>query len=250
MQHSTQLKILHAINHTLFLFGIYYIATTALYEWAVVAMLFYIFVVVVGQNIGLHRYLSHKSFETHHLISYILCFVAVLATTGSPLVWVAAHRAHHRYSDKTGDPHSPTHTSLFYIIFSWNSWGRERIDFAMSKDILRSTFHQRVHRYYSLIILGYCTILFLINPLLVVFVYAIPAVLCFYSGGVVNAFSHKYGYRIHDTSDNSTNNVWVSLFSFGEGWHNNHHHKPQNWKQGERWWEFDPSAMIIRIIKR
>lgn len=250
MEHNTQLKILHTVNHLLLLFGITYIAITAQHQWALIALFFYVFVVVVGQNVGLHRYLSHKSFETHPVISYLLCFIAVIATTGSPLVWVAAHRAHHRYSDKNGDPHSPVFVPLSEIIFSWKLWGREKIDFSMSKDILRSNFHQALHKYYSLVIISYCVVLFIIDPLLVVFVYAIPATLCFYSGGIVNAFSHKYGYRNYNTQDQSTNNIWVSLFSVGEGWHNNHHHKAQNWKQGEKWWELDPPAFIIRLIKR
>lgn len=250
MEHNTQLKLLHAVNHVLMLFGIIYITASAAYQWVFVVMFSYVLVVVVGQNVGLHRYFAHASFDTHPVISYVLLFMAVIATTGSPLVWVAAHRTHHRYSDMPGDPHSPTAMKLSQVIFSWSYWGKEKIDFSMSKDILRSKLHQAVHKYYSLIILSYCLVLSLIDPLLIVFAYAIPAVLCFYSGGIVNAFSHKYGYRNHITLDESTNNVWVSLFSIGEGWHNNHHRRSYNWKHGEKWWEIDPPAFVIRLIKR
>jgi fatty-acid desaturase len=250
MEHGTQLRLLQAINHILSVCGITYIATTSHYVWAAVALFSYMFVVVVGQNIGLHRYFAHKGFETYPILSYLLSFTAILATTGSPLAWVAMHRTHHKYSDTVDDPHSPVHVPIKDVLFNWRLQGREKIDTSTSKDILRSKLQQFIHKNYSWIILSYCFVLLLINPLLVVFVYAIPATLCFYSGNIVNAFSHRYGYRNYDTSDRSTNNVWVSLFSVGEGWHNNHHHKPYQWKHGERWWEIDPPAFVIKLIKR
>lgn len=250
MEHDNQLRLIQAVNHLLLVFGVVYVFATAQYYWAVVALFFYMFVVVVGQNIGLHRYLSHKGFETHPVISYFLCFMAVIATTGSPIAWVAMHRVHHKHTDTPNDPHSPVNLPALEVLFNWNVLGRMKIDAVASRDMLRSKLQQFLHKNYSWIILSYCIVLFLINPLLVVFVYAIPATGCFYSGNVVNLFTHRYGYRSHDTSDKSTNNFWVSLFSVGEGWHNNHHHRPHNWKHGEKWWEFDPAAHIIKLIKR
>lgn len=250
MSHTNQLKIIHLANHILALIGIFYMITYNQYVWGLIAICCYSAVNVIGHNIGLHRYLSHRSFETHPVISYIICFFAVLTTTGSPLSWVAMHRTHHKYCDTPEDPHSPVHTSIRQVIFSWETWGHNNVDLSTAKDMLRSKLHQFIHKYYSWLIIGYCLVLMIINPLLVVFVYSIPAVMSFYSGGIVNAFSHYYGYRNHNTTDNSTNNIWASIYSIGEGWHNNHHYDPRKWRHGEKWWEIDPPAFLIKIIKR
>ena len=66
---------------------------------------------------------------------------------------------------------------------------------------------------------------------------------------VGSIFVHKWGYRNHDTSDESVNSIFVSIVTLGDGWHNNHHANQSKYKHGERWFEFDLQAVIIDIIK-
>lgn len=59
-----------------------------------------------------------------------------------------------------------------------------------------------------------------------------------------------YGYKNFDTTDQSHNNVFMSILTFGESWHNNHHANAMSWKQGVKWWEIDPTSWIIAVIKK
>ena len=58
-----------------------------------------------------------------------------------------------------------------------------------------------------------------------------------------------WGYRNYDTPDDSRNLWWVGLLAFGEGWHNNHHAFQRSARHGHRWWEFDMTYLVIRVME-
>ena len=66
----------------------------------------------------------------------------------------------------------------------------------------------------------------------------------------VNSLSHIYGKRPHDTGDLSTNNWFVAVLTFGEGWHNNHHMWPTSARHGTAWYQFDMNWIAIRIFEK
>ena len=65
---------------------------------------------------------------------------------------------------------------------------------------------------------------------------------------LVNSATHVWGYRTHETRDASTNNWWVALLTYGEGWHNNHHAFQTSARHGLRWWEVDMTYVAIRVL--
>ena len=65
----------------------------------------------------------------------------------------------------------------------------------------------------------------------------------------MNSASHAVGYQTFRTGDRSTNNWWVALLSFGEGWHNNHHAFPFSARHGMRWFEFDMTYYTIKVLR-
>jgi stearoyl-CoA desaturase (delta-9 desaturase) len=65
----------------------------------------------------------------------------------------------------------------------------------------------------------------------------------------VNSLSHIWGYQNYETGDHSRNNWLVSVVAVGEGWHNNHHADPRSASHGHRWWEWDATYWVIRILK-
>ena len=65
---------------------------------------------------------------------------------------------------------------------------------------------------------------------------------------LVNSASHAVGYQTFRTGDRSTNNWWVALLTFGEGWHNNHHAFPFSARHGLRWFEIDPTYITIKVM--
>jgi fatty-acid desaturase len=66
----------------------------------------------------------------------------------------------------------------------------------------------------------------------------------------INSLCHFFGRRDYDTPDESRNLLWLSLFTFGESWHNNHHAFPTSAAHGLRWWQIDVSAVVIRLLER
>jgi stearoyl-CoA desaturase (delta-9 desaturase) len=73
-------------------------------------------------------------------------------------------------------------------------------------------------------------------------------VLLWHGTFMVNSVTHLFGRRRYDTPDTSRNNWFVALITFGEGWHNNHHHYPMSVKQGFKWWEYDVSFYILKAL--
>ena len=66
---------------------------------------------------------------------------------------------------------------------------------------------------------------------------------------LVNSATHMWGKRRFQTRDDSRNNWWVALMTFGEGWHNNHHAHPTSARHGLAWYEFDPSWLSLKVLK-
>jgi stearoyl-CoA desaturase (delta-9 desaturase) len=66
---------------------------------------------------------------------------------------------------------------------------------------------------------------------------------------LVNSATHMWGRRRFATRDDSRNNWWVALLTFGEGWHNNHHAHPTSARHGLAWYEFDPSWILLKVLK-
>lgn len=245
---TKKIRLLQLINHLLFLIGLIYVFLFEQYSYLIASIITYYVVGILGINVGYHRLLSHRSFRTYKPIYYLLSFIGTITAMGSPLAWVAVHRQHHRYSDTDLDPHSPHKLG---VLRAWlGFWGDVKIDLRNCKDLRQNKFHRFIHKNYILIQGVYVLLLSLIDPLLVIYVYAIPAVLIFHSAGAFDVIAHMQGYRTYDTPDKSKNSWIANIVTMGEGWHNNHHAKPWNWNNKERWWEIDIPALIIRVIKK
>lgn len=239
------------ITITSTIFGIYYygIGTKEL----LLILLGYFLYGCLGIVITFHRFLTHQSFKMNLLIEKVFSILGCLGGTGSSLAWVAIHINHHLKSDKINDPHSPLHKGI--KIFA--------LDYAhdLDKDtkwrmryLIRSKFHQFLHRYYFLIISSYSIFLFLIGGVyLVIFLHLAPAAITAIMSNVVNYIGHKPNwigsYRRYNLNDYSSNNWIWAIPSWGETWHNNHHRHPRNFSCGEKWWEIDISALVIRLIR-
>jgi stearoyl-CoA desaturase (delta-9 desaturase) len=184
--------------------------------------------------------------------------------------WVADHRKHHAHTDQEGDPHSPHgHGSglkgavkgLWYAHMGWlfDRAGQAEYD-RYARDLYEDPGMHRVQRAF---------------PLLFVVGIAVPAA----AGGLItgswhgaltaaiwggpvrifllhhvtwsiNSVCHFFGTRRFAVDDHSTNVFWLSLLSFGESWHHNHHAFPRSAVHGLRWYEVDPTAWVIRGMRR
>jgi stearoyl-CoA desaturase (delta-9 desaturase) len=199
-----------------------------------------------GISIGYHRLLTHKSFKTSKFWERLCTILGMLAFTGSSIGWVGMHRQHHKNSDKLGDPHSPAVHGIKMLIANY--------DFDPSKWSVRymitDKFHVFVHKYYFGLLILWILFWSLFGLSILFSVVIIPAVISMWVSTSSNYMNHRWGYTNFQTTDNSKN-LWINaLFTFGEGWHNNHHARPGEYNFGVKWWEFDPAARIIEVIKK
>lgn len=256
MSLNQKIRSLQLINLILSFIGLYYCIENNEYLYLLLSYFIFVLMCPLGISTGLHRLLTHKSFTTSVFMERLLTLLSVYATVGSPIAWVAIHRAHHGYSDTDLDPHSPyvnNHLNVGKIFTVSTGIGpntQTKIPVSFVKDLCRSNFQKFIHEHYFKILLVPVVLLFLVSPLLGIFVYALPATLSLYTTSAVNVLGHSHGYRTHRVRDKSTNSWIANVISLGEGWHNNHHHNPANAHLREKWWEWDLIGLFIKLIRR
>ena len=200
----------------------------------------------LGASIGYHRLFSHKSFDSPAWFKHLCMMCGHMAGIGSAISWVAIHRSHHAHTDQsTQDPHSPHHHAWYKVL--WLSMF-EQVNIRYVKDLLRSPAHVWWHKYYWHVHVIIFVMMMLISPTWLVCAYLAPQALTWSMGGALNIVNHMWGYKNHTTKDHSTNNWIFGVLYWGEGWHNNHHAHANRYQFGERWWEFDMGAMIIKLV--
>jgi fatty-acid desaturase len=222
-------------------------------ESIILILLGYFLYGCLGIVVTYHRNLTHNSYTTHPFIIKILSLLGCLAGTGSPLAWVAIHINHHLKSDKPSDPHSPLYRGLKIFTLDYVNEVDANTKWRMRR-LVTDRFQQFLHRYYFAILALYSIVLFMIGGFwLMVFFHWAPAVVTIIMSNIVNYVGHKPswlgGYRSYNLNDQSSNNWMWAVPSWGESWHNNHHRFPKNYTTQQKWWEFDMSGLIIKIIK-
>jgi stearoyl-CoA desaturase (delta-9 desaturase) len=215
-----------------------------------------------GITAGYHRLLAHRSFKTSRQFQFVLALFGVLAGQNGPLWWVGHHRHHHRYSDREQDFHSPAR-GFFWSHMGWLfSPYCVRVRRRFVGDLARFSELVLLERYSYAVNGAYALLLYLCGEFwrvldaaagtsgfqFVVWGTVISTVCVYHAVWSANSFCHRYGSRRYVTRDESRNNFLVSLVTFGDGWHHNHHHCPSSARHGFRWWEIDLNFAILKLL--
>jgi stearoyl-CoA desaturase (delta-9 desaturase) len=209
----------------------------------------------LGVGLGWHRLLTHRGFKAPKWLEYTLSTLATMSIQDSPDKWIATHRMHHKYTETDKDPHS-TRSGFWWAQIGWIVWGTaqdhdEKTLKRFVPDLIKDKGHALISRFYYVPIIVSALILFAIGgwPMVVWGVFA-RVVVGWHTTWFVNSLSHIYGSRPHETTDDSTNNWFVALLTFGEGWHNNHHAFPTSARHGLQWYQFDMNWIAIRLLEK
>jgi len=244
MNTTAKFKFLHVSNHLVGLLGIYLAVTSESYWWFLLGALCFLWTGIVGVNVALHRYFSHRAFKTTPFKEKILLWSSVFTGLGSPAMWCSIHRMHHTHSDTDKDPHNPRQYGILKTWFTM--WPHKSIPKRFFVPFVKDDTMRFIHNHYFAINFVTLILLAAIDIRLAAFAYCLPAVGCFHGASAIGVIPHYWGYRNYSVNDQSHNNWLASILSLGEGWHNNHHANPGRWWQGENWWEFDPPAFMIK----
>jgi fatty-acid desaturase len=236
----------------------------ALFSWWSVGLMFFLHWLTggIGVCLGFHRLFTHRSFQTYRPIRFFLAVTGEMAGEGSVLSWVCTHRRHHAYSDDVGDPHSPHDGAWWsHILWTFGKHDREEVNLNYERwipDLADNSFLRFLDRMFIPLHVASAVVFFAIGAALggprmgcSLVVWGVSARLVFvmHSTWLVNSASHMWGYRNYETTDDSRNNWVVAAFSYGEGWHNNHHAYPTMARHGHKWWEFDATFLTIRLME-
>ena len=209
----------------------------------------------LGVGLGWHRLLTHRSFKAPKWLEYLLTTLATMSIQDSPDKWVATHRMHHAFVETEKDPHS-TRLGFWWAQMGWIVWGtaQDHDQATLQRyvpDLLKDKGQVLISRFYYVPIIVSAFILFAIGGwTMVVWGVFARVVVGWHTTWFVNSLSHIYGSRPHKTTDSSTNNWFVALLTFGEGWHNNHHAFPTSARHGLQWYQFDMNWIAIRIFEK
>ncbi|HBE81748.1 MAG: fatty acid desaturase [Blastocatellia bacterium] len=209
----------------------------------------------LGVGLGWHRLLTHRSFRAPKWLEYTLSILATMSMQDSPEKWIATHRMHHKFVDTDSDPHS-ARSGFWWPQIGWVVWGKaqDHDEPTLKRyipDLLKDPIHVLISRFYLVPIVISAVVLFAIGGwTMVVWGVFGRVVLGWHTTWFVNSLSHLYGQRPHETGDLSTNNWFVAILTFGEGWHNNHHMAPNSARHGLEWYQFDMNWIAIRIFEK
>ena len=208
----------------------------------------------LGISLGYHRLHTHRSFKTPIWLDYTFAVCGALTLEGGPISWVATHRIHHQKSDHDGDPHSPR-DGVWWSHVGWLLFGEANYmnTKGMSKyapDLAKKPFYVWLNNWHWVPLVGMGIVLLALGGILL-FLWGIflRVVFGLHATWLVNSATHMWGSRRFNTRDDSRNNWWVAWITFGEGWHNNHHAHPTSARHGLAWYEFDPSWLLLKVLR-
>jgi stearoyl-CoA desaturase (delta-9 desaturase) len=223
-----------------------------------------------GVTAGFHRLFAHRSFHAKRTVKITLALAGSLAFEGAVIGWVANHRRHHAYADRTGDPHSPhlgasgpwsQLRGAFHAHVGWLLQGQSTDVKRWAPDLASDPDLVLIDRFFPFLCvasLGAPTLLgwavtgtasgavgaFIWAGLVRVFVLQ-------HATFAVNSACHIWGSRPFRTSatDRATNFALLAVFSMGENWHNLHHSLPRSARHGVDRGQLDSTARLIRLLE-
>jgi stearoyl-CoA desaturase (delta-9 desaturase) len=226
--------------------------------WQIAAMIIGIAFCEISITAGYHRLWSHRAYEAHWLLRLMLAIGGTFATQNSILHWASDHRRHHRHvDDDKKDPYSAGR-GFWYSHIGWmlrdydsdHDW-----QYKNCRDLKADPIVMWQHRYYMPLVLG-------LN-------FGIPVLLGLWHGDVlgmlllagvarlaishhltffINSLAHIWGRQPYTDSNSSRDNGVLAFLTMGEGYHNYHHSFQRDYRNGIRWWQFDPTKWLIRSM--
>jgi len=209
----------------------------------------------LGIGLGYHRLLTHRSFKAPKWLEYVLTTLGTMALQNEAYKWVTTHRMHHQFTEQPRDPHS-TRPGFWWAHILWIFFGtaQDHTEANFKKyvpDLLKDKGQVLIAKYFYIPIIVSAVLLYAVGGWGMVFWGVVVRVIFgWHTTWFVNSLAHLFGKRRFETHDDSTNNWFVALLTFGEGWHNNHHAHPTSARHGMAWYEFDMNWLTIQIFER
>jgi len=209
---------------------------------------------LVGQGItaGYHRLFSHRGYDAATPLRLYFAVVGAAAWQNSIISWASDHRIHHKEVDTDDDPYNAKR-GFWYSHIGWILLGGRRDkNYPNVPDLWNDPVCRWQHRHYWLISTGINLAVPICLGLwtgrlggMLVFALLVRVVLVHHFTFTINSLAHMWGTRPWSTTNTARDNWFLSLLSFGEGYHNYHHAYQYDYRNGPFWYNYDPSKWLI-----
>ena len=211
---------------------------------------------VLAITAGYHRLYAHKTYQANLLYQFFMLALGAAAFQQSALKWASLHRTHHQYTDTERDPYN-IKRGFFYAHMGWILFYLRSVDYSNVKDLAEHKLLMHQHRHFQ----GWAMIFGIAVPLLIggmsgqIFEAALFGVvarlfLVFQVVFFINSFAHSFGTETYGAGVSARDNWLGAILTGGEGYHSFHHRFPNDYRNGVRWYHWDPSKWLIWISGR
>ena len=224
-------------------------------QWGqiILAIIFY-FATGMSITAGYHRLIAHKAYKANTLVKlFYLCFGAA-TFENSALKWCSDHRVHHKHVDESEDPYN-INKGFFWAHMGWIFFKDDEAKIEYPKDLLNDKLVMWQHKYYL--------------PIAIIVGFGLPTLIGHFLGSAlggfaiagllrivfvhhctffINSLCHVVGTRPYTDSNTARDSYIMAFFSYGEGYHNYHHYFPSDYRNGIRWYHFDPTKWLIKSL--
>lgn len=205
---------------------------------------------------GYHRLFSHKTYKAHPIVEFLLLYFGTMAAQGSALRWAYEHRIHHAHVDTDKDPYS-IKKGFWYAHVTWLMEDQRKIEPGFVKDLLKSKMVVFQDKYYvQLLVLTNLPFFFLLGWLFQDYTGAffmaiwVRILALHHSTWFINSLAHTWGKQTFSKEHTAVDNFAVSLLTFGEGYHSYHHTFMTDYRNGIKWYQYDPTKWLIWSLSK
>ncbi|OVE82029.1 hypothetical protein BVY03_01915 [bacterium K02(2017)] len=250
----TNLSFLSFIHVTAIVGSIWTIQNNGLHPSTFILLISFLIMTGFGITVGYHRLFSHKSFETNNVIKSLLLLFGGACFEGSAREWCCAHRKHHGRVDQEGDPYNAK-KGFFYSHIGWIVLKADQSDERHIQDMLKDPIVLFQDRHYVklAVLIGF------ILPMALAALWgdiwgglfiagALRIVINYHFTWFINSYCHHFGKQPYSNKNSSRDSWFIALFTYGEGYHNFHHNFQRDFRNGIRFYQFDPSKWLIKFL--
>ncbi len=203
---------------------------------------------------GYHRLWAHRAYSAHWSVRLFFMVFGAMSLQNSILIWASQHRTHHRFVDDWDkDPYSAKR-GFWFSHMGWilRNYPSGRNDFTNAKDLERDPMVMFQHRYYLPLAIGMnvgfpLLLGWAIGEVWGVFLLAgvLRLVVNHHFTWFINSLAHMWGSQPYTDENTARDNPWLAFITYGEGYHNYHHIFQNDYRNGVKWWHFDPTKWLI-----
>lgn len=200
---------------------------------------------------GYHRYYSHKSYKTNTFMETILLFFGAMTAQGSALRWAFDHRIHHAHVDTENDPYN-INRGFLYAHCLWIIDKPRPIEAKTVPDLLKNKLVTFQHHHIGKLIvltnfIAFYAVGWALNDFMGAFFIALwlRMFALHHFTWFINSLAHIWGEKPFSQEQTAVDNYFLAMLTFGEGYHNYHHTFANDYRNGIRWFQFDPTKWLI-----